>query len=347
MRRTYLYHEPCMRLETGLRCLYAAKGVRIMKKIFCIVGMLVCITAFAAQTVHAQQVALDAAIMSVAMELSAGMERGSRVAVVAMDAGTPAMANFLVDELNMAFIRMGFTAAGGGRPDLVAGNDAEAQAAGIQAGAQFVVTGSFTSLGDFFIFRTRLLDVESGDIRGIHTANVRPDTVTASLLGTGLVGATRVARERENRLSGERANFFSGGIGFAGGQLSGFNLSLRYERDIRDWFSFGASGFFNIGSGIDFGIAAATRFYGGPFFFGLDLGFGMQQLRWRNWASWDSSWWETRSNFGVLINPSIGLRFGGNRMGFHGSPVVSFPMVIGGRGFTWRIQPGVLLGGAW
>ena len=324
-----------MRLETGLRCLYAAKGVRIMKKIFCIVGMLVCITAFAAQTVHAQQVALDAAIMSVAMELSAGMERGSRVAVVAMDAGTPAMANFLVDELNMAFIRMGFTAAGGGRPDLVAGNDAEAQTAGIQAGAQFVVTGSFTSLGDFFIFRTRLLDVESGDIRGIHTANVRPDTVTASLLGTGLVGATRVAREHGARPSGERVNFISGGVGFAAIDGSGVSLNIRYERDIRDWFSFGASGFFNIGSNIlDFGIAAATRFYGGPFFFGLDLGFG-------GMTSW--GWF----SIGGLITPSIGLRFGGQTGGFNGAPFVSLPMVIGHSGFKIRIQPGFLLGGAW
>jgi len=339
-----------------------------MKKWLFTVAILVFMTG--AQTVHAQQVSLDAAIMSVAMELSAGMERGSRVAVVAMDAGTPAMANYLVDELNMAFIRMGFTAAGGGRPDLVAGNDAEAQVAGRQAGAQFVVTGSFTSLGDFFIFRTRLLDVESGDIRGIHTANVRPDTVTASLLGTGFVGGARVARERESRLSGERANFFSGGVGFAGGgALVGVNINLRYERDIRDWFSLGASGFFNIGNAIDFGVSAATRFYpaGIPFFFGLDLGFGMQERRQWTWElewytvwvpdTWGGGHWDQRqrqrqvqrwfSNWGALITPSIGVRLGGNRMGFHGSPVVSFPMVIGSWGFTWGIQPGFLLGGAW
>ena len=320
--------------------------------------------ALTAQAAHARQVGIDAAIMAAAMELSAGMERGSRVAVLSMEAGSAAMASYLIDELNLAFMRMGFTAAGGGRRDLPAGDDAAARAAGREMGVRFVVTGSFAPFGDVYLFRTRLIDADGGDILAIHTANVQRDDVTAILLGagTGAAAAPRVgaARVREEREPG-RPNFISVGYNVWG-------FSLRYDRNVGENFSMGAAAFFNFiggdawGGRFDFGIAFATRWFPGgwPFFFGLDLGFGIVD-EWREetrevWVpdagGWGGGHWTTvwyshyNFNLGVLITPSIGARFGGRRIGFHGGPFVSFPMVIGVGGFSFRFQPGALVGGA-
>jgi len=323
-----------------------------MKKILSIVGMLACMTAFAVQTVHAQQVSLDAAIWGASTELSADMEIGDRVAVVMIDLVSADMSNYLVGELSQAFARMGFTAADGGRPDLAAGSDAEAQARGRHAGARFVVTVSFAPSEDFFIFRTRLLDVESGDIRSTHAASIRHDSIAAPLLGTDSADVIRADVVTVREWHRERVNFLFAGVGTViGDELIGFNVSLQYERKIGHWFSFGANGFFNtsgMGETIDVGVSAAARVgftYRGynlsvdtRLFVGLDLGFGSLEERY---------WQGIRRYSGLLVTPSLGYRLGARTSGFHIGGALSFPMVIGNQGFTRRVQIGALLGGAW
>ena len=58
----------------------------------------------AAQTAHAQPVGLGEAIRNVTAELAAGMEQGSRIAIISVQSGSVTMSNHLVDEMTMAFV---------------------------------------------------------------------------------------------------------------------------------------------------------------------------------------------------------------------------------------------------
>jgi len=80
-----------------------------MKKTFATIALLVCYAAIA----FAQQVSLDSAIQSAAEDLSAGIGRGNRVAVIAMESDSASMSGYLVSEMIHALVRLqgrhGFT----------------------------------------------------------------------------------------------------------------------------------------------------------------------------------------------------------------------------------------------
>jgi len=149
-------------------------------------------------TVHAQQVNIDQAIQNASNELSGRIQRGTRVAVLSMEAGSVRMSDYLIDEMIVAFVRAGgFTVVDRAQLDLIAQelhfqmsyevDDATAQSIGRIMGVQSIVTGAFEPLGEFYRFRVRLIEVETAAIRGIYTVNVQNDSIVASLLG----GASR------------------------------------------------------------------------------------------------------------------------------------------------------------
>jgi len=297
---------------------------------------------------YAQQVSLDNAVRNAAWGLSPGIDGNSRVAVLAIQADSVRMSDYLIDEMTVALTGLqgvqGFTVMARSQVNQLVGglpfspsdsiDGAMAQSIGRVLGAQFVVTGSFESIAGFFRFRAQVIEVETANVRGIHTADVQNDGLVAYLLGPVTPGAGQGARTA--RIVHDRVNWFSGGFTFAmGGYSMGFGLNLQYERDLNDFFSLGASGFLNLP--FDFGISANARVFFGhsPVYFGLGLGFGMMMIHMGDISS------------GLLVTPSLGLRLGGQARGFFGSPYVSFPMVIGHRGFAFRLQPGIAFGGSW
>ena len=64
-----------------------------MKKILFVAGMLAYMTVFGVETARAQLVPLDDAIRNAAAELSAGIVRESRVAILSIEAGSVRMSD--------------------------------------------------------------------------------------------------------------------------------------------------------------------------------------------------------------------------------------------------------------
>jgi len=170
-----------------------------MKKILLVVGMLSCMIATGIETAHAQQARLDDAIQSAATTLSAGIDTDARIAILAMQAGSVRMSNYLINEMIAAFVGVGgFTVVNRAQLDLLAGelhfsmsgyvDDATAQSVGRFLGVQSIVTGTFESLGGFFRFRVQVVEVETAIIRGMYTADVQGDAVIAYLQDTGQAG---------------------------------------------------------------------------------------------------------------------------------------------------------------
>jgi len=338
-----------------------------MKKFLFVAGMVVYMTVLGMETAYAQQVRLDDAIQNAAAELSAAIVRGSRVAVLSMEAGSVSMSDYLIDEMIVAFIRAGgFTVVDRAQLDLVAQelhfqmsgevDDATAQSIGRFMGVQSIVTGAFEPLGDFYRFIVRLIEVETAAIRGIHTANVQNDTIIAALLGSGGRGqgsgrAPRAPREpRAPRVAGYQYR-----INWMSGELSGLGVGVRFERDMTDVFSVGGVAWINYNPMTDtdsFGAVAAGRFFpgGSPFYLELGLGFGMVAYWWEeeHFDGWGGWFWqdEWREVWGIKIVPAIGVRLGGQTRAFFASPFISLPIVIGD-GVAVDFRLGVGLGGAW
>ena len=114
-----------------------------------------------------------------------------------MHAGSERMSNYLVEELTFATVgRRIFTVVDRAQLDLIREemnfqmsgevSDASAQAIGQKLGAQYIVTGTFESIGNYYRFRVRVIEVETAVIQVTYSANVQNDQVVASLLGSGV-----------------------------------------------------------------------------------------------------------------------------------------------------------------
>jgi len=170
-----------------------------MKKMLLVTGMLSCMMAIGAGTVHAQAtVSLDNAIQSAAQGISGNIGSGTRVAVLAMQSGSERMSNFLIDEMIARLVGAGgFTVVNRAQLELLAGelhfnmsgwvDDATAQSIGRFMGVESIITGAFEPLGNFYRFRVQVIEVETAAIRGVYIADVQHDALVAALLGDATV----------------------------------------------------------------------------------------------------------------------------------------------------------------
>jgi len=286
-------------------------------------------TAVGAEAIQAQQIARGTAIQRAAAELSAGIGRDAKVAIVSMEADSLGMSNYLIGEMIVAFSRIGVTLVDRSRLDL----------ASQEMEAQFIVNGTFVSLVDSHRFRVLLIEAETGIIRRIHTSNIRHDNVISALLGGTGMRAPRAATA-----SGwhDRVNWMSIEIVGLGGGLS-------YMRDINDWFSIGGTAWIDLnlillhGGGFSVGATVTSRFFPGRFPFFLELGLG---AAFAEWGTYDGDERDGSETFGIVIAPAIGVRLGGQTGGFFVSPSVGSSFVIGdGSAIIPRAGAGV--GWAW
>ena len=167
-----------------------------MKKMLFATAALACMAAIGAERVHAQQVGIDSAIWSAAAGLSVNVDGRANVAVVAMQADSARMSDYLINEMINALIGLqggaGFTTLGRAQFDLLMGglrfdtagwvDGTTAQAIGRLMDVQYVITGTFEPLAGFLRFRAQVIDVETAAIRGMHTVDVQNDDLVAYLM---------------------------------------------------------------------------------------------------------------------------------------------------------------------
>jgi len=312
-----------------------------MKKLLFVVGMACMMLAFGAKAAQAQTLSLDGAIQSVATEFSPNMERGTSVAVIAIQADSAGMSNHLINGMIAALFGMrnlhGFEVASRGQIELLMAehelnmygwvDDASAVSIGRFAGVQYIITGTFVPFGDFYRFWAQLIEVETGLFRGISTVDVQNDTVVTTLLGAaGRIAPTqpippRAQRQRDRRDPDQpRVNWFSV-------EATTLGAGMRYERGINDVLSIGANIFMNFYDPfagwvvpVEVGISATARLFPVGFPFYLELGLGLLYYPLLFGGMSEPTWFMATPAFGVIL--------GGRTRGFFVNPFLSFPTVF-------------------
>jgi hypothetical protein len=149
-------------------------------------------------------------------------------------------------------------------------SDETAQAIGRKFGAQFVVSGAFTPLGDRYRMRLRVVHVETARIEAVYTGSVLPDSTLRILLraqAPDFSTGRRTAAMLLNPLAG-LGSFIMGdwlggsivlaGYGLAAGLVVWDMVGFAYDDE-----------FAGIPGAIGFGVAGAAAVFGliRPWFF--------------------------------------------------------------------------------
>jgi TolB-like protein len=145
-------------------------------------------------------------------------------------------------------------------------SDDTAQAIGQKLGAQTIISGSFTSLGELYRMRVRAINVETAEVQGQQTTTIRLDPILAALLrvkyrdsGSFPLG-TRIGAGFLNLLAGAGSysmGDWKGGLTLTGGYAIAAGLILW------DIFGFSSSDdLAGIPGTVGFGIAGITALYG-------------------------------------------------------------------------------------
>jgi len=171
---------------------------------------------FGNRIVCAQTISLDTAINSAVEELSFSLKKDSKIAILSLRSDSARMSNYLIEELTSAIVNQRlFTVVDRAQLDLIRQemnfqmsgevSDSSAQAIGQKLGAQAIVTGTFESLGDYYRFRVRVIEVESAAILVTYSVNVQNDRVVTFLMGnSGGTPAAQTASNYQNFTSGQR-----------------------------------------------------------------------------------------------------------------------------------------------
>jgi len=329
-----------------------------MKKFLLMSGILACMLTIGTKTAYAQTVGLGDAIGNSATEFSAGMEAGTRIAIMSMRSGSAMMSNHIIDEMTMAFLHtQRFLVVNRAQLELIAAeqhlaldgliDDATMQSIGRLAGAQFIAFGAFEPFGEVYRLRVQIIEVETAIIWGIFTANVRNDAVVSSLLGAA--GREPPRRDPDQpRVNWVSVEFVCVPLGELGEFVFAIGGGIRYERGINELFSLGGAASFSVHDGrgdtLVFDALATVRFFplGSPFYLEAGLGFGFLHKSWEIEREYR---FESETYSGVMLSLGAGVRLGGRTRGFFANPFVSFVPVAPGDGSRFRL--GIGFGGSW
>jgi TolB-like protein len=164
-----------------------------MKRI-CFVFTLLVQTAF----LFAQNVSLDNALKEAASFVSSKLPANTKIVVLNFNTNdNKELSEYIIDELiihlvnegkiivvdraNLALIQQEINFQLSGEV-----SDESAQAIGKKLGAEIIVSGVMTRLGNYYRFRVRLLSVETAQVLGIQPFNIGMDDTLAALLGAAL-----------------------------------------------------------------------------------------------------------------------------------------------------------------
>jgi TolB-like protein len=143
---------------------------------------------------HAQQaMSLDEVIVQAAKDMEARLSAGAKLAVLNFTSTAEAFSDYVIEELSGALVmNRKVTVIERKSLDLVRKemnlqlsgdvSDDSAQAIGKQLGAQAIVTGSLTNMGDAYRFRVKVINVETARIEAQFSYNLGNNRQVAFLL---------------------------------------------------------------------------------------------------------------------------------------------------------------------
>ncbi|MDR0784602.1 MAG: penicillin-binding protein activator LpoB [Treponema sp.] len=167
-----------------------------MKKFFAAAAALLCgVSSFAEQ---AQS--LDEALSASTAYLNSRIPSGSKVVVLNFTSKWLDLTDYIIEELTGYIVNEG-TLTVVDRRNLEAirqemdfqlsgeVNDETAQSIGRKLGAQTIISGSISAIGDTYRLRIRAIAVETAQIQGLQNVDVVPDRRLSALTGTAFPGS--------------------------------------------------------------------------------------------------------------------------------------------------------------
>jgi TolB-like protein len=237
-----------------------------MKRLALIITALLITTTAFAQT--RSVVSLDEAINSSMTYLTERLSAGTKVAILNF-AASPAVSNYVIEELTTFIVNDGnLTVVDRNNLEILQEemnfqlsgevSDASAQAIGKKLGAQTIISGSLSPLGNLWRMRVKALEVETAKVQGVTTYTVKKDEVLSNLLPktTGEkigTGALNIIFGLGSYLDGD----ISGGLTLTAGYVVAAGLFV-IEATALDWDSPAVG----VPSTIGLTVASITLVYG-------------------------------------------------------------------------------------
>jgi TolB-like protein len=155
----------------------------------------------------------------------------TKIAVLNFSSNWQGLSVYVIDELNNAIVRNGsLTVVDRQQLDLIRReqnfqmsgevSDASAQSIGKFLGAQSVLSGSFTKIGNINRFRIRVIDVETGVMQYSNSIDIKKDTILTAL--TPKAQPTKTPRQRPQR---QKPEIFEDYTFFNGLTIFGYTYS--------------------------------------------------------------------------------------------------------------------------
>jgi len=143
--------------------------------------------------VFSQSMTLDEAIRTTASEMRQQLTAQTKIAVLNFSSNWRELSAYVIDELNNAIVRNGsLTVVDRQQLDVVRQeqnfqmsedvDDQSAQSIGKFLGAQSVLSGSFTIIGNINRFRIRVIAVETGIVQYSNSIDIKNDRVLSALM---------------------------------------------------------------------------------------------------------------------------------------------------------------------
>ena len=223
-----------------------------------------------------------------AEEIRRQLTAQTKIAVLSFSSDWRELSTYVIDELNTAIVRNGsLTVVNRQQLNLVRQeldlqesgdvSDASAQSKGKFLGAQSVLTGSFTKIGNTYRFRVRVIAVETGVEQYSNSIEIKNDKVLTALMPKASKAAKTSRPSREPREPPETSPvfIFDGDVG--GGNIFGVEIQLglqfgvsvnsfNFLLDTAGGYVIGDSelaGCYHVGGLIEYGIAKTVYFGAG------------------------------------------------------------------------------------
>jgi TolB-like protein len=146
----------------------------------------------------------DDALKNVLTYLSGRMPSGSTVAVLSFQSDHPDLSEYIIDDITSGLVNTDrYTVVDRRSLELLAQemafqlsgevSDATALAIGKRLGAQMVISGAITYLGDFYRLRVQAIEVETARIQGSQIVAIQPNRMLATLTGNAWTGPAEPA----------------------------------------------------------------------------------------------------------------------------------------------------------
>jgi TolB-like protein len=137
----------------------------------------------------------DEALQSVLTYLTGRIATGSTVAVLSFQSEYPNLSEYVIDDITSGLVNTDlYTIVDRRSLELLAQemafqlsgevSDETALAIGRRLGAQTVISGAVTYLGEFYRLRVQAIEVETARIQGSQTVSIQPSRTLSALVGT-------------------------------------------------------------------------------------------------------------------------------------------------------------------